>query len=125
MQLDPRNNSRFTPKSRGRGNDVGLNSEILVDKFCGPSVVGQDATHLRRGQKNVFRALLGKETNHCSLVGQIQLRMRPGDNLGAALARQASHDGRSRQPPVARNINSGASQTGLTRDTHRRYIRAS
>ena len=88
----------------GRVDDVHLQNHVVVHEIGLGLVVGHDAAHLGRGQKDVFRLFGGEEGFHRVLAAEVQLFVGAGDDVLVALALQLPHDGRAHHAAVAGHI---------------------
>ena len=88
----------------GRVDDVHLQDHVVVHEVREGALVGHDAPHLRRRQEHVFRLLGGEEGLHVRLAGEVQLLVRPGDDIRIALALKLPDDGGTHHSAVARHI---------------------
>lgn len=80
---------------------VGLDRQIVADELGRVAVVGDDAAHLGRGQKYVFRPVLSEEGIDRSGVGQIEFGVGALQDVRIALALKVADDGRANQTAVA------------------------
>src|ERR1700677_5203013 len=55
---------------------IGLNDQVFTNKVCGINIVGQNATDLGSGQKDVSGTLLLKEALHGDRVSEVELSTR-------------------------------------------------
>lgn len=86
---------------------VGLDREVVADEFGRVAVIGDDATHLGRGQEQVFRPVLGEEAIDRCGVGQIEFGVGALQDVRVALALKIADDGRADQTAVAGDVDAG------------------
>src|SRR5262249_20132783 len=82
-------------------NQVGLNSQIVVEEFSGMGGVRENAADFGRGEKHEVRALFGKKVCDGGLVAQIKLRAGGGKNTLATTALELPKEGRPHQSAVS------------------------
>lgn len=87
--------------------DVGFHHQVLVDEFGRVGVVGMNATHLGCSQVDLIGLFCGEKFAHCRLVGQVQLGVGAGDDVGMPLRLQSAYDGRTDHATVACDVNFG------------------
>src|SRR5215469_612708 len=105
---EPRINARRTQKQQladagppSSMNQVGLNSQIVVEEFSGMGGVRENAADFGRGEKHEVRALFGKKVCDGGLVAQIKLRAGGGKNTLATTALELPKEGRPHQSAVS------------------------
>ena len=72
---------------------VHLQRHVVVHEVGQGLLVGDDAAHLGRCQKDILRLFGGEEILHILLAAEVQLLVGTGDDIGIALALQFPHDG--------------------------------
>ena len=73
-----------------------------MNEFSGVGIVGQDTANLGCGKKNVFRFFLFEKRSDCMLVGEVEVGVGAGDDVGVwgvfsliyPLSPALSHEGR-------------------------------
>ena len=104
MHDEPRNNSPLHAGLPGGLNNVGLDQQVLQNKVGRIGGVGHDPADLGRGDDHVTGPLLLEKTPHVGLLGELQLRVAPGDQLIAVFGGQPAVNGRAHQTPVPGHI---------------------
>ena len=97
----------------GRVDHVGLDGEVVAYELGRIGVVGDDATHLGRGEKDVVRLFLREEGFGGSGVGEVQLGVGAQQELVEPPALKIAHDGRANQATMAGDEDSGVGFHGL------------
>jgi hypothetical protein len=82
---------------------IGLNLQVVADKVGRIGVVGVNAAHPGRGQKDKLRALLGKKCVHRLRLLQIQIGVGAKEEISETAALQAPHQGRSGKSAMSRH----------------------
>ncbi len=99
--------------AEGGVDDIGFHHQILVNELCRIGVVGVNATDLGGGQVDLIGFFGFEEGAHGGLVGEVQLGVGAGDDVGDELPRfarndiflQMADDGGTHHAPVASNVN--------------------
>ena len=73
--------------------DVGFDHHVLVDELSGVSVVGVDAADLGSSKVDLVWLFRLEESPYGGLVGQVQLGVGAGNDVGLAQALQHANDG--------------------------------
>src|SRR5699024_8462486 len=79
---------------------VHLQRHVVVHEIRQCFLIGYDAAHLGRSQKDVFRLFSGKEGFHRLLTAEIQFPVGAGDQVGVPLALQFPHNGAAHHAAV-------------------------
>ena len=77
----------------GGVDSIHLQRHVVVHEVGQGLLVGDDAAHLGRCQKDILRLFGGKESLHILLAAEVQFLVGTGDDIGIALALQFPHDG--------------------------------
>jgi hypothetical protein len=84
--------------------DVGFDHQVLVDELGWVGVVGVDAADLGSGEKDLIGLFRFEEGAHGSLVREVELSVRAGDDVGLPLALQHAGDGGADHATVAGDV---------------------
>ena len=85
----------------GSVDDIHLEDHVVVHEVREGALVGYDPSDLGGRQKYVFRLLGSEEGLYGVLPREVQLLVRPGDDVGVALSPELPYDGASHHTPVA------------------------
>ena len=89
--------------------DIILDGEVIVDKFCRISIVPQNSAHLCCSQKNVFGFFGFKKGLHFILPHQIEFTMGSANEVGKAFVLQFLHDCGTYQAAMTGYVDFGCS----------------
>jgi len=91
----------------GLMDDVGFDHHVLVDEFGRVGVVGVDAADLGGGEVDLAGLLGFEEGAHGGLVGEVELGVGAGDDVGLALAVEDTDDGGPDHAAMAGDVDFG------------------
>jgi hypothetical protein len=77
MQLEPRNNSRLTPKCLSSIDDVDLDPDVVRKKVSGVGGVRHDPSHFGGGQDDVFGTGFGVEAEDRVSIAEVKFGGEP------------------------------------------------
>jgi hypothetical protein len=86
-----------------RFQDVRLDAQVAHQEIDRISVVGENATDLRRGQHDDLRPALLEKAGGRRCILEVELRVRSRHELAPSDAPQLAHDGRADEPPMPRD----------------------
>ncbi len=98
--------------AEGGFNDVGLESEIVVNKICGVGGVGQNATDFGGGEKNIFRLFFGEKGVDGLGIAEVEFGAGAAQEIVIAKRLQMASDGRTDEAAVAGDENARAGCKG-------------
>lgn len=79
----------------GGVDNVGLNGEVVADKFGWVGVVGVDAADLGSSEEDVVGFFLGEENVRGGLVGQVEFAVGSRQEVAVILRLEVAQDGRT------------------------------
>lgn len=115
----------------GRGGELGVDAEELVDREAFEGVVddvgldmevGVDATDLGSGENNVAVELDGEEGLHVGLVGEVELGVGADDNIGEAEGEKPAEPTSPRWLATKTLVSLSARKEGSAERTEKRVI---
>ena len=86
-----------------RVDQIGLYREIVIDELRRLDIIGVDAAHLCRRDKNEFRFFIGEEPINRRTVPQVQFRACACNQVRTSIPNQCPGDGGTNQPAMAGN----------------------
>ena len=88
-------------------NDVGLDGDVLLDKLSRVGVIGDNAAHFGCCKEHVFGLLGLEEFANRLMIGQVEIGVRPLEQVSATCCIKTPNDCRPGQPVVTGDIDPG------------------
>ncbi len=88
----------------GRVNDIGLDSQIIIDELCRVGSIGPNTPYLCGGKKYILGFFLFKKTLHICLAFQIKLSVSTSNEVSVRLRFEFSVQRRANKPGVTSDV---------------------